>query len=140
MASCVINVQNPSASQIYRLQVLSDEAKNTHYYDWGTSNSDKPKVDLGTEAFAVYFKGASDKTFYITELASYHSGLFDYQWNNSNDKNVATAEAILEQVSKALAGSDSFFGFDPTITPYETNLEASKREETVGSLNNLNSG
>ncbi|MFY2507362.1 hypothetical protein ACN3E9_03480 [Vibrio pectenicida] len=136
VASCVINVQNPSASQIYRLQVLSDEAKNTHYYGWGTSNSDKPKVDLGTEAFAVYFKGASDKTFYITELASYHSGLFDYQWNNSNDKNVATAEAILEHVSQALAGSDSFFGFDPTITPYETNLEASKREETVGSLNN----
>ncbi|WP_337969430.1 hypothetical protein [Vibrio pectenicida] len=136
VASCVIEVQDPSASQIYRLQVLSDEAKNTHYYDWGTSNSDKPKVDLGTEAFAVYFKGASDKTFYITELASYHSGLFDYQWNNSNDKNVATAEAILKHVSKALAGSDSFFGFDPTITPYETNLEASKREETVGSLNN----
>ncbi|NOH73229.1 hypothetical protein F0225_18085 [Vibrio pectenicida] len=136
VASCIIEVQNPSASQIYRLRLLSDEAKNTHYYGWGTSNSDKPTVDLGTEAFAVYFKGASDKTFYITELASYHSGLFDYQWNNSNDKNVATAEDILKHVSQALAGTDSFFGFDPTITPYETNLEASKRDETVGSLNN----
>ncbi|TOK94616.1 hypothetical protein, partial [Vibrio parahaemolyticus] len=63
-------------------------------------------------------------TYYVTELSTYQTGLFDYRWNQveAGDKTSERAALILTDVKYALSGgNDSFFGFDPTVTSYATN-------------------
>ncbi|WP_339388009.1 hypothetical protein, partial [Vibrio caribbeanicus] len=61
--------------------------------------------------------------YYITELSSYHIGLFDYYWDNETNKTTERAAEILQDITKALT---DWFGFDPIKTPFK------------GSTNNIN--
>ncbi|UQV23312.1 tandem large repeat [Vibrio sp. J383] len=96
-----------------------------HYYKWESDpGARSEQVNLNSANIGAYFKLNGSKTFYITELATYQTGLFDSQWNQveSGNKTPENAARILDDVEYALAGgSDSFFGFDPTIVSYATN-------------------
>ncbi|WP_192890949.1 tandem large repeat [Vibrio bathopelagicus] len=96
-----------------------------HYYKWKSDpGSQSEQVNLNSANIGAYFKLNGSKTFYITELATYQTGLFDSQWNQveAGNKTPENAARILDDVQNALAGgSDSFFGFDPTIVSYATN-------------------
>ncbi|WP_226980837.1 tandem large repeat [Vibrio lentus] len=96
-----------------------------HYYKWESDpGTQSEQVNLNSANIGAYFKLNGSKTFYITELATYQTGLFDSQWNQveAGNKTPENAARILDDVEYALAGgSDSFFGFDPTIVSYATN-------------------
>ncbi|MFA0549829.1 hypothetical protein AB4538_03095, partial [Vibrio lentus] len=96
-----------------------------YYYKWESDPGVRSEqVNLNSANIGAYFKLNGSKTFYITELATYQTGLFDSQWNQveAGNKTPENAARILDDVEYALAGgSDSFFGFDPTIVSYATN-------------------
>uniref|UniRef100_UPI002158CA9A hypothetical protein n=1 Tax=Vibrio splendidus TaxID=29497 RepID=UPI002158CA9A len=96
-----------------------------YYYKWESDpGTQSEQVNLNSANIGAYFKLNGSKTFYITELATYQTGLFDSQWNQieAGNKTPENASRILDDVQYALAGgSDSFFGFDPTIVSYATN-------------------
>ncbi|MFA0525332.1 tandem large repeat [Vibrio sp. 10N.222.52.C3] len=96
-----------------------------YYYKWESDpGTQSEQVNLNSANIGAYFKLNGSKTFYITELATYQTGLFDSQWNQveAGNKTPENAARILDDVQYALAGgSDSFFGFDPTIVSYATN-------------------
>uniref|UniRef100_UPI001F53DCE3 hypothetical protein n=1 Tax=Vibrio splendidus TaxID=29497 RepID=UPI001F53DCE3 len=96
-----------------------------YYYKWESDpGTQSEQVNLNSANIGAYFKLNGSKTFYITELATYQTGLFDSQWNqvDAGNKTPENAARILDDVQNALAGgSDSFFGFDPTIVSYATN-------------------
>ncbi|MCG9681141.1 Ig-like domain-containing protein [Vibrio sp. Isolate23] len=107
-----------------RIRLASPTALNTHYFNWTNDSSDPVSVNLDDANFGVYFKPDGSSSYYVTELSAYHTGLFDYRWNNYQGvKDVEAAESILAEVKNALAlkTPGSFFGFDPTTTSYATN-------------------
>ncbi|USD47358.1 tandem large repeat [Vibrio sp. SCSIO 43145] len=107
-----------------RIRLASPTALNTHYFNWTNDSSDPVSVNLDDANFGVYFKPDGSSSYYVTELSAYHTGLFDYRWNNyQGAKDVEAAESILAEVKNALAlkTPGSFFGFDPTTTSYATN-------------------
>ncbi|MEZ9441016.1 tandem large repeat, partial [Vibrio atlanticus] len=96
-----------------------------YYYKWQKNpDSQSEKVDLNSTNLGAYFKLNGSKTLYITELSAYQTGLFDSQWNQveAGNKTPEVASQILGDVQNALTnGSNSFFGFDPTLVSYATN-------------------
>ncbi|MBN3572215.1 Ig-like domain-containing protein [Vibrio neptunius] len=107
-----------------RIRLASPPALNTHYFNWTNDGSAPVSVNLDDANFGVYFKPDGSSSYYVTELSVYHTGLFDYRWNNyQGAKDVEAAESILAEVKNALAlkTPGSFFGFDPTTTSYATN-------------------
>ncbi|MBW3698284.1 hypothetical protein EK599_21660, partial [Vibrio sp. T187] len=106
-----------------RVRLLGPSETSPHYYQWEDNSGAKAQVDLNQANIGAYFKLDGSQTFYVTELATYHTGLFDYLWNESSDKTPEKAMDILESVQLALAGknNNSFFGFDPTVVSYATN-------------------
>lgn len=117
--------------EFMRLRLISVANPVSHYYQWKTDAGAWQVVDLNKANIGAYFALNGSQTFYVTELSAYQTGLFDYQWNQvpAGEKTAARAKYILDDVTKALAGSnnDSFFGFDPTVVSYATNeLLASK--------------
>ncbi|MCY9845619.1 hypothetical protein, partial [Vibrio caribbeanicus] len=70
----------------------------------------------------VSYSGEANR-YYITELSSYHIGLFKYYWDKETNKTTERAAEILQDITKALT---DWFGFDPINTPFK------------GSTNNIN--
>ncbi|OAJ93032.1 tandem large repeat [Vibrio bivalvicida] len=108
-----------------RLRLIGVEGSSPHYYQWKNDPSAEQEVKLNDANIGAYFKLNGSQSFYLTELSTYQTGLFDYQWNKltAGEKTSARAIEILDDVKEALAGryNNSFFGFDPTVTPYATN-------------------
>ncbi|MBU2899123.1 hypothetical protein, partial [Vibrio hepatarius] len=121
VASCTL--QSYKASSYRALSIKLTSLAGAYYYNWQDTDAAKKTVNLDTfkdANFGVYFQPNGSKSYYITELSTYHTGMFDYLWENS-EKNDQAFTNILDHVSEALAGDKSFFGFDPTTTPYATN-------------------
>ena len=62
--------------------------------------------------------------YYITELSSYHVGLFDYYWKKETNKTTERAAEILQEITKALT---DWFGFDPINTPFKSSTDTINR-------------
>ncbi|WP_260260643.1 hypothetical protein [Vibrio intestinalis] len=111
--------------EFMRMRLISVATPVSHYYQWKKDASEWQAVDLNKANIGAYFILNGSQTFYLTELSVYQTGLFDNQWNQvaAGEKTVARAKQVLDDVTRALAGSnnDSFFGFDPTIVSYATN-------------------
>ncbi|CAH1542267.1 Tandem large repeat [Vibrio owensii] len=107
-----------------RVRLIGVEGTDPHYYQWKDDAGAKASVNLNNANIGAYFELDGSNTYYVTELAPYQTGLFDYRWNQveAGDKTSERASQILTEVKYALAGgNDSFFGFDPTVTAYATN-------------------
>ncbi|WP_258071293.1 Ig-like domain-containing protein, partial [Vibrio jasicida] len=107
-----------------RVRLIGVEGTDPHYYQWKDDAGAKASVNLNNANIGAYFELDGSNTYYVTELATYQTGLFDYRWNQveAGDKTSERASQILTDVKYALAGgNDSFFGFDPTVTAYATN-------------------
>ncbi|MBN3492388.1 hypothetical protein [Vibrio neptunius] len=124
VASCLLRGKK-SDFDFLRIKLASPKGNNTHSYNWTDDGSDPEKVNLENANFGVYFeKPNGSQTFYVTELSTYHTGLFDYRWDNyQGTKNTEVAKSFLAEVNNAVAlqKPGSFFGFDPTTTSYATN-------------------
>ncbi|AUV88712.1 tandem large repeat [Vibrio campbellii] len=110
--------------EFMRVRLIGVEGTNPHYYQWKDDAGAKASVNLNNANIGAYFELDGSNTYYVTELATYQTGLFDYRWNQveAGDKTSERASQILTEVKYALAGgNDSFFGFDPTVTAYATN-------------------
>ncbi|WP_227740527.1 MULTISPECIES: tandem large repeat [Vibrio harveyi group] len=110
--------------QFMRVRLIGVEGTDPHYYQWKDDAGAKASVNLNNANIGAYFELDGSNTYYVTELATYQTGLFDYRWNQveAGDKTSERASQILTDVKYALAGgNDSFFGFDPTVTAYATN-------------------
>ncbi|PAT66265.1 hypothetical protein CKA27_19770 [Vibrio coralliilyticus] len=120
VASCTV-AYDSADYEFFRVYLKSDG--KTHYYQW--SIDEKTPVDIPETAnIGAYFSATDKLTLYITEFSSYHTGLFDSQWNglDGNDKTAVKARVILEQVNSALdTQPNSMLGFDPVTTEYATN-------------------
>ncbi|WP_052447904.1 tandem large repeat, partial [Vibrio owensii] len=119
--------------EFMRVRLIGVEGTDPHYYQWKDDAGAKASVNLNNANIGAYFELDGSNTYYVTELATYQTGLFDYRWNQveAGDKTSERASQILTDVKYALAGgNDSFFGFDPTITAYATN---EMLEETIPS-------
>ncbi|WP_143695528.1 tandem large repeat, partial [Vibrio coralliilyticus] len=120
VASCTIPYDS-SGYEFFRVYLGSKS--NTHYYQWSLDQSTPvyipPSVNVG-----AYFSEVDKNTLYITEFSSYHTGLFDSQWNNldGDEKTAEKARLILDEVNSALDAQErSMLGFDPVTTEYATN-------------------
>ncbi|WP_045463363.1 tandem large repeat [Vibrio hyugaensis] len=114
-----------------RVRLIGVEGTDPHYYQWKDDEGAKASVNLNNANIGAYFELDGSNTYYVTELATYQTGLFDYRWNQveAGEKTSEKALQILTDVKYALAGgNDSFFGFDPTVTAYATN---EMLEETI---------
>ncbi|WP_339390023.1 Ig-like domain-containing protein, partial [Vibrio neptunius] len=124
VASCLLRGKK-SNYDFLRIKLASPKSNNTHSYNWTDDGSDSEKVNLENANFGVYFeKPNGSQTFYVTELSTYHTGLFDYRWDNyQGTLNTEVAKSFLAEVNNAVAlqKPGSFFGFDPTTTSYATN-------------------
>ncbi|WP_434069010.1 Ig-like domain-containing protein, partial [Vibrio campbellii] len=110
--------------EFMRVRLIGVEGTAPHYYQWKDDAGAKASVNLNNANIGAYFELDGSNTYYVTELATYQTGLFDYRWNQveAGDKTSERASQILTEVKYALAGgNDSFFGFDPTVTAYATN-------------------
>ncbi|WP_045458644.1 hypothetical protein, partial [Vibrio campbellii] len=110
--------------EFMRVRLIGVEGTDPHYYQWKDDAGAKASVNLNNANIGAYFELDGSNTYYVTELATYQTGLFDYHWNQveAGDKTSERASQILTEVKYALAGgNDSFFGFDPTVTAYATN-------------------
>ncbi|MFN1536460.1 tandem large repeat [Vibrio owensii] len=110
--------------EFMRVRLIGVEGTDPHYYQWKDDAGAKASVNLNNANIGAYFELDGSNTYYVTELATYQTGLFDYRWNQveAGDKTSERASQILTDVKYALAGgNDSFFGFDPTVTAYATN-------------------
>ncbi|MET2949445.1 tandem large repeat [Vibrio owensii] len=119
--------------EFMRVRLIGVEGTDPHYYQWKDDAGAKASVNLNNANIGAYFELDGSNTYYVTELATYQTGLFDYRWNQveAGDKTSERASQILTDVKYALAGgNESFFGFDPTITAYATN---EMLEETIPS-------
>ncbi|TDE25784.1 tandem large repeat [Vibrio owensii] len=119
--------------EFMRVRLIGVEGTDPHYYQWEDDAGAKASVNLNNANIGAYFELDGSNTYYVTELATYQTGLFDYRWNQveAGDKTSERASQILTEVKYALAGgNESFFGFDPTITAYATN---EMLEETIPS-------
>ncbi|MGD1493802.1 tandem large repeat [Vibrio harveyi] len=113
--------------EFMRVRLIGVEGTDPHYYQWKDDEGKKASVNLNNANIGAYFELDGSNTYYITELATYQTGLFDYRWNQveAGDKTSERASQILTDVKYALSGANSnnssFFGFDPTVTAYATN-------------------
>ncbi len=110
--------------EFMRVRLIGVEGTDPHYYQWKDDAGAKASVNLNNANIGAYFELDGSKTYYVTELAAYQTGLFDSRWNQveAGNKTSERASQILTEVKYALAGgNDSFFGFDPTVTAYATN-------------------
>ncbi|WDZ74420.1 hypothetical protein PWW31_19070 [Vibrio harveyi] len=113
--------------EFMRVRLIGVEGMDPHYYQWKDDEGKKASVNLNNANIGGYFELDGSNTYYITELATYQTGLFDYRWNQveAGDKTSERASQILTDVKYALSGTNSnnssFFGFDPTVTAYATN-------------------
>ncbi|KYX89728.1 hypothetical protein AVR81_21135, partial [Vibrio parahaemolyticus] len=107
-----------------RVRLIGVDGTDPHYYQWKDNKSARASVNLNNANIGAYFELNGSNTYYVTELSTYQTGLFDYRWNQveAGDKTSERAALILTDVKYALSGgNDSFFGFDPTVTSYATN-------------------
>ncbi|MFH4477290.1 tandem large repeat [Vibrio alginolyticus] len=109
-----------------RVRLIGIEGSEPYYYQWKRApGTKKVTVDLNKANIGVYFKLKGSQTYYITELSTYQTGLFDFQWDQvtAGEKTSERAIQILDEVRYALSGTNnnSFFGFDPTVVSYATN-------------------
>ena len=109
-----------------RVRLIGIEGSEPYYYQWKRDpGTKKVTVDLNKANIGVYFKLKGSQTYYITELSTYQTGLFDFQWDQvtAGEKTSERAIQILDEVRYALSGTNnnSFFGFDPTVVSYATN-------------------
>ncbi|MBO0180283.1 hypothetical protein, partial [Vibrio parahaemolyticus] len=103
-----------------RVRLIGIEGSEPYYYQWKRDpGTKKVTVDLNKANIGVYFKLKGSQTYYITELSTYQTGLFDFQWDQvtAGEKTSERAIQILDDVRYALSGTNnnSFFGFDPTV-------------------------
>ncbi|MEF1329045.1 tandem large repeat, partial [Vibrio sp. M260121] len=110
--------------EFMRVRLIGVEGTDPHYYQWKDDAGAKSSVNLNNANIGAYFELDGSNTYYVTELATYQTGLFDYRWNQveAGDKTSERASQILTEVKYALAGGNkSFFGFVPTVTAYASN-------------------
>ncbi|NOI79013.1 hypothetical protein F0224_25570, partial [Vibrio coralliilyticus] len=120
VASCTV-AYDSAGYEFFRVYLKSDG--KTHYYQWNIN--EKTPVNIPETAnIGAYFSATDKLTLYVTEFSSYHTGLFDSQWNNLNggEKTAEKARLILDEVNSALDTQErSMLGFDPVTTEYATN-------------------
>lgn len=99
VASCTIPYDS-SGYEFFRVYLGSKS--NTHYYQWSVEQSTPVYIPASVNVGA-YFSEVDKNTLYITEFASYHTGLFDSQWDNldGDDKTAEKARLILNEVNSA---------------------------------------
>ncbi|MDE3900028.1 MULTISPECIES: tandem large repeat [Vibrio] len=120
VASCTIPYDS-SGYEFFRVYLGSKS--NTHYYQWSLDQNTPVYIPASVNVGA-YFSEVDKNTLYITEFSTYHTGLFDSQWNNLNgdEKTTENARLILDEVNSALDTQErSMLGFDPVTTEYATN-------------------
>ncbi|MFN3019309.1 hypothetical protein ACK1CN_25555, partial [Vibrio coralliilyticus] len=120
VASCTIPYDS-SGYEFFRVYLGSKS--NTHYYQWSLDQNTPVYIPASVNVGA-YFSEVDKNTLYITEFSTYHTGLFDSQWNNLNgdEKTAENARLILDEVNSALDTQErSMLGFDPVTTEYATN-------------------
>ncbi|MCV5736800.1 hypothetical protein OFN56_33365, partial [Escherichia coli] len=65
-----------------RVRLIGIEGSEPYYYQWKRApGTKKVTVDLNKANIGVYFKLKGSQTYYITELSTYQTGLFDFQWD-----------------------------------------------------------
>ncbi|OCH27521.1 hypothetical protein A6E13_07180, partial [Aliivibrio fischeri] len=112
---------------------LSSRSSSTFYNQW--SRKEKQTVELNAgSGFSAHVLLTESQNLYITELAVYQSGFFDYLWNLEPNKSKEKAKETLMSVNKMLTEGKSFFGFNPVVTPYATNEEIESNTPTNPSL------
>ncbi|WP_284202060.1 tandem large repeat, partial [Aliivibrio sifiae] len=112
---------------------LSSRSSSTFYNQW--SRKEKQTVELNAgSGFSAHVLLTESQNLYITELAVYQSGFFDYLWNLEPNKSKEKAKETLASVNKMLTEGKSFFGFNPVVTPYATNEEIESNTPTNPSL------
>ncbi|MCG6472532.1 hypothetical protein K6U25_22110 [Vibrio parahaemolyticus] len=102
-----------------RVRLIGVDGTDPHYYQWKDNKSARASVNLNDANIGAYFELNGSNTYYVTELSTYQTGLFDYRWNQveAGDKTSERAALILTDVKYALSGgNDSFFGFEPRGT------------------------
>lgn len=77
-ASCTIAYESKNY-HFFKVSLGSDDP--THYFQWSLDTQTDVNI-LPTANIGAYFSGADKTTLYITEFSSYHTGLFDSQWDN----------------------------------------------------------
>ncbi|WP_023604317.1 hypothetical protein, partial [Aliivibrio logei] len=119
VSSCSINSEY--IGEVVKVS-LSSKSNSTFYNQW--SRKTKEIVELNaTSGFSAYVLLTGNQNLYITELAVYQSGFFDYLWDKEPNKSKEKAKEILVLVNNMLTEGNSFFGFNPVVTPYATNEE-----------------
>ncbi|MGR5286348.1 tandem large repeat [Vibrio maritimus] len=106
-----------------QVQLANPASGKAYYYQWTNDSNQYREVDLSQSNFGAYFDYTNTGDIYITELSAYHTGLFDYIWNNTSNHSNSDAQEYLAEVNSALGSgvSNSFFKFDPIFTRYATN-------------------
>ncbi|WP_299020131.1 tandem large repeat [uncultured Photobacterium sp.] len=129
VASC--SKELPYTAELIRVALASDN--NTHFYGWNEGESYRQQVILQDKKLSAIFVLDSSLNVFITELAVYQSGFFDYLWSNyEGEKSSKAAISVLNTVNKALVDNGgsgnltTFFGFNPVLTRYATNEDLAK--------------
>ncbi|ENH0602907.1 hypothetical protein ABVS19_004748, partial [Vibrio parahaemolyticus] len=89
-----------------RVRLIGVDGTDPHYYQWKDNKSARASVNLNDANIGAYFELNGSNTYYVTELSTYQTGLFDYRWNQveAGDKTSERAALILTDVKHALSG------------------------------------
>lgn len=91
-----------------RVRLIGVDGTDPHYYQWKDNKSARASVNLNDANIGAYFELNGSNTYYVTELSTYQTGLFDYRWNQveAGDKTSERAALILTDVKHALSGGN----------------------------------
>ncbi len=76
-----------------RVRLIGVEGTDPHYYQWKDDAGAKASVNLNNANIGAYFEFDGSKTYYVTELAAYQTGLFDSRWNQVEAGNKTSERA-----------------------------------------------
>ncbi|GEK12071.1 hypothetical protein AFI02nite_01070 [Aliivibrio fischeri] len=119
VAGCSINSEY--IGEVIKVS-LSSKLDSTIHNKWSRKEQQVAYLDSDS-GFSAHVLVNEGQNVYITELAVYQSGFFDYLWEKEPNKSKEKAKEILAKVNKMLTEGDSFFGFNPILTAYATNEE-----------------
>ncbi|WP_063669193.1 Ig-like domain-containing protein [Aliivibrio fischeri] len=119
VAGCSINSEY--IGEVIKVS-LSSKLDSTIHNRWSRKDQQVAYLDSDS-GFSAHVLVNEGQNVYITELAVYQSGFFDYLWEKEPNKSKEKAKEILAKVNKMLTEGDSFFGFNPILTAYATNEE-----------------
>ncbi|MDG2658764.1 hypothetical protein P7M12_23985, partial [Vibrio parahaemolyticus] len=63
-----------------RVRLIGVDGTDPHYYQWKDNKSARASVNLNDANIGAYFELNGSNTYYVTELSTYQTGLFDYRW------------------------------------------------------------